>query len=152
MLIHKGTQTLETSRLTLRRVQRSDATSMFRNWASDPEVTKFLTWSPYPIDHYIVAGAISESGSIKGPWKHYDTPLFDRNGGHAMFFDDSEGKKKMCIHCPERPPFERALILDILRFYVSGQTPFCGKQTLEVMKIRGGLIDAKKQLGEWLDI
>lgn len=47
MLIHKGTQTLETSRLTLRRVRRSDATSMFRNWASDPEVTKFLTWSPY---------------------------------------------------------------------------------------------------------
>jgi len=75
--------------------------------------TLFLTWSPYPIDHYIVAGAISESGSIKGPWKHYDTPLFDRNGGHAMFFDDSEGKKKMCIHCPERPPFERALILDV---------------------------------------
>jgi hypothetical protein len=48
--------------------------------------------------------------------------------------------------------FFRALILDILRFYVSGETPFCGKQTLEVMKIRGGLIDAKNQLGEWLDI
>lgn len=75
--------------------------------------TLFLTWSPYPIDHYIVAGAISENGSIKGLWKHYDTPLFDKNGGHAMFFDDIEGNKKMCIHCPEQPPLERALILDV---------------------------------------
>ena len=44
MLIHKGTQTIETSRLVLRRAIREDAEPMFRNWASDSEVTKFLTW------------------------------------------------------------------------------------------------------------
>ena len=44
MLIHKGTQAIETSRLILRRAVREDAEPMFRNWASDPEVTKFLTW------------------------------------------------------------------------------------------------------------
>ena len=44
MLIHKGTQTLETPRLILRRAVREDAAPMFRNWASDPEVTKYLTW------------------------------------------------------------------------------------------------------------
>ena len=44
MLIHKGTQTLETPRLILRRAVREDTEPMFRNWASDPEVTKFLTW------------------------------------------------------------------------------------------------------------
>ena len=44
MLIHKGTQTIETHRLILRRALREDALPMFRNWASDPEVTKFLTW------------------------------------------------------------------------------------------------------------
>ena len=44
MLTHKGTQTIETSRLILRRAVREDAEPMFRNWASDPEVTKFLTW------------------------------------------------------------------------------------------------------------
>ena len=44
MLTHKGTQTIETSRLILRRAVREDAEAMFRNWASDPEVTKFLTW------------------------------------------------------------------------------------------------------------
>ena len=44
MLNHKGTQTLDTDRLILRRAVREDALPMFRNWASDPEVTKFLTW------------------------------------------------------------------------------------------------------------
>ena len=47
MLKHKGTQTIETSRLILRRAIREDAEPMFRNWASDPEVTKFLTWQPH---------------------------------------------------------------------------------------------------------
>ena len=44
MLTHKGTQTLETGRLILRRAVPEDAAPMFRNWASDPEVTKYLTW------------------------------------------------------------------------------------------------------------
>jgi len=44
MLTHKGTVTLETSRLILRRASTEDAEPMFRNWASDPEVTRFLTW------------------------------------------------------------------------------------------------------------
>ena len=44
MLTHKGTQTIETARLILRRAIREDAEPMFRNWASDSEVTKYLTW------------------------------------------------------------------------------------------------------------
>ena len=47
MLTHKGTQTIETPRLILRRAVREDAEAMFRNWASDPEVTKYLTWPTY---------------------------------------------------------------------------------------------------------
>ena len=47
MLIHKGTQTLQTPRLLLRKAVPEDALPMFRNWASDPEVTKFLTWPAY---------------------------------------------------------------------------------------------------------
>lgn len=47
MLTHKGTQTIETSILILRRAVREDAEAMFRNWASDPKVTKYLTWPTY---------------------------------------------------------------------------------------------------------
>ena len=41
---HRGTVTLETPRLILRRLTLADAEPMYRNWASDPGVTKFLTW------------------------------------------------------------------------------------------------------------
>ena len=47
MITHKGTQTIESSRLILRRAVREDAEAMFCNWASDPEVTKYLTWPTY---------------------------------------------------------------------------------------------------------
>ena len=40
----KGTRWLETERLILRPFVIEDAQDMYRNWASDPEVTKFLTW------------------------------------------------------------------------------------------------------------
>ena len=41
---HCGTRQLDTERLVLRRFVTEDAEAMFRNWASDPEVTKYLTW------------------------------------------------------------------------------------------------------------
>lgn len=44
MATHKGTQTIETSRLLLRRAIPEDAQPMFDNWANDSEVTKYLTW------------------------------------------------------------------------------------------------------------
>lgn len=39
-----GTRRIETRRLILRPFTMEDAEDMFTNWASDPEVTKFLTW------------------------------------------------------------------------------------------------------------
>ena len=42
-----GTVQLKTPRLTLRRFTMADADAMYRNWASDPEVTRFLTWPPH---------------------------------------------------------------------------------------------------------
>ena len=47
MLTHKGTQTIRTKRLVLRRFTVADAQNMFDNWASDSRVTRFLTWLPH---------------------------------------------------------------------------------------------------------
>ena len=41
---HKGTKTIETARLVVRRFRIEDAPDMFHNWAGDPEVTKYLMW------------------------------------------------------------------------------------------------------------
>ena len=41
---HQGTKVLETNRLILRPFTEEDAQAVFDNWASDDEVTKYLTW------------------------------------------------------------------------------------------------------------
>ena len=38
------TETILTDRLFLRQFTDADAPTMYQNWASDPEVTKYLTW------------------------------------------------------------------------------------------------------------
>lgn len=70
-----------------------------------------LTWSPIPERNYVVAAAISENG-IRGKWRHLEN-IYDNNGGHAMFFDDFDGTKKMVIHYPERYPEERAVVFTV---------------------------------------
>ena len=42
--MHIGTKELETKRLNLRKMKDSDADTMFKMWASDNEVTKYMTW------------------------------------------------------------------------------------------------------------
>lgn len=44
MLIHKGTEPLSTERLELRRFTMSDVEHMYTNWASDPDVARYITW------------------------------------------------------------------------------------------------------------
>lgn len=47
MLQHKGTVTLESERLILRRFTMDDAEAMFKNWAKDEEVAKYMRWSAH---------------------------------------------------------------------------------------------------------
>jgi len=47
MITHKGTKTIYTERLTLRPFTLNDAQGMYDNWASDPQVTRFVTWQPH---------------------------------------------------------------------------------------------------------
>ena len=74
-----------------------------------------LTWSPYLENNYVVLSVISQSGDLHGPWIHVDPPLFDRNGGHAMFFRDKQDRLIMSLHAPERHLQERA------NFFVMGE-------------------------------
>lgn len=47
IMIHRGTKSLETKRLLLRQFKPTDAQNMFDNWASNSNVTRYLTWSPH---------------------------------------------------------------------------------------------------------
>lgn len=41
---HKGTKTIETERLILRRFTKDDVCYVYRNWTSDEAVTRYLRW------------------------------------------------------------------------------------------------------------
>lgn len=61
---HLGTKTIETQRLILRQFILEDSEIMFRNWASDPEVTKYLTWPAH--------GSVEVSRRVLSDWcSHY---------------------------------------------------------------------------------
>ncbi len=64
---HTGTVTLSTSRLTLRPFTVDDAPDMFANWASDPEVTKFLMWPTHTnpeVSQWVCNDWVSHYGEI----------------------------------------------------------------------------------------
>jgi len=66
---HLGTKVLETDRLILRPFRMEDARAMYDNWASDPEVTNFLSWSAY--------SSIEDACAILNIWlKSYERPDF----------------------------------------------------------------------------
>ena len=59
--------TLETGRLILRPFAIEDAEEMFAGWASDPEVTKYLTWNHHQ--------SIEETKRLLERWvKEYEKP------------------------------------------------------------------------------
>lgn len=61
---HLGTKRLETERLILRPFTMEDAGAMYRNWASDPEVTRFLTWHAH--------GSVAVTQMVLADWvPHY---------------------------------------------------------------------------------
>lgn len=76
--------------------------------------TLLLTWSPYLNGNYVVLNVVSQSGNLKGPWTHLPVPLYDKNGGHAMFFRNHDQKLCMCLHAPERYMLERAHIFEVV--------------------------------------
>ena len=66
---HCGTQELETGRLLLRRLTVDDSEMMFNNWASDPEVTRYLRWNAHR--------SWGETAETLNEWeKHYGDPTF----------------------------------------------------------------------------
>ena len=84
MLVHKGTRTIETSRLILRESIMGDIEPMYRNWASDPEVTKFLTWSAHAnldVTENIISEWIKPNSMVHFPfcnlliWRCFNSPF-----------------------------------------------------------------------------
>lgn len=64
------TRRLRTERLELRRFEESDAEACYRNWMSDPEVTRFATWHTHR--------GIQETKRVLNLWiREYDMGSMD---------------------------------------------------------------------------
>lgn len=73
-----------------------------------------LLWSSWhKTREYVQSYAISESGSIKGPWKHIEEPILLDDRGHGMVFTGFDGKLYLCLHRYFHSPATRVQIWEI---------------------------------------
>lgn len=72
-----------------------------------------MIWSSWSNRGYAVGQAISECGSIFGPWKQVEVPLFRENGGHGMLFTAHNNDLKYTLHFPNDLYKERPIFKDI---------------------------------------
>ncbi|MDE7158500.1 MAG: GNAT family N-acetyltransferase, partial [Clostridiales bacterium] len=77
---HLGTKVLQTPRLTLRPFTIHDADAMYRNWASDSAVTRFLSWKPHE--------SVEETRLLLAQWQ--EEAKNPANYNWAVVFHDGE--------------------------------------------------------------
>jgi ribosomal-protein-alanine N-acetyltransferase len=82
-MTHKGTITLETERLILRRLTLDDAPSMFLNWCNDTEVTKYLTW-PTHLDVAVTERVLNEWIPLYAKPDYYHWTIVPRDFGEPI--------------------------------------------------------------------
>ncbi len=71
-----------------------------------------MIWSTFTQSGYTQAIAFSENGKIDGKWIH-EKPLFDKDGGHGMIFEDLNGKLHLILHSPNETLLERPKLYDV---------------------------------------
>lgn len=72
-----------------------------------------MIWSSFTEKGYALGQLISDSGSIKGPWRHIDELIFEDEGGHGMIFTDFEGNLRIILHQPNSSPNERPRLFEL---------------------------------------
>lgn len=78
-----GSQPFESARLKLRKFRISDASAMFKNWASSENVTKYLSWEPHPCEdatREYLAFVVKESNNLD----NFHWALEDKESGEII--------------------------------------------------------------------
>jgi ribosomal-protein-alanine N-acetyltransferase len=82
-MIHLGAKRIETERLILRKFTIDDAEDMFKNWANDGDVTKYLTW-PVHSDVEVSKNIISMWEKENDSLNHYQWCIELKELGEAI--------------------------------------------------------------------
>ncbi|HHV09084.1 MAG TPA: GNAT family N-acetyltransferase [Clostridiales bacterium] len=116
---HKGTNTIETIRLVLRRFRIEDAGAMYRNWAGDPQVCKYLSWGPHR-DEAASRSRIREWVSRYGEQNFYVWAIEIKNQGMpvgSISVEISNEQTSTCEigYCIGRDYWNRGIMTEALR-------------------------------------
>lgn len=115
-----GTQRIETDRLILRRYVIEDADAMYKNWAPDSEVTKFLTWQPHSsveVSRGIIENWLKEYSDKK----YYQWAIVLKDNGNEPIGDISAGQMNEDIsmvhigYCLGRAWWRRGIMSEALK-------------------------------------
>ena len=136
MVTHRGTQTIETERLILRRFRMDDAQAMYDRWASDPEVTRFLTWPPHAdvgvtkqlltiwTNGYEKADTYQWAITLKG---QDDLPV----GSIAVVFHDDRVRKAEVGYCIGRAWWHQGITSEALEAVIAFLVDEVGMERVE---------------------
>lgn len=72
-----------------------------------------MLWSTVGYEGYAMGYAVSDSGSVLGPWRQSEAPIYGRDGGHGMLFRDFDNRLWMTLHHPNDTPNERPVWLEV---------------------------------------
>lgn len=73
-----------------------------------------LLWSSFgTVGNYCIGEAASLSGTIAGPWRQAERPLYEADGGHGMLFTAPDGTLHLAIHTPNATPDERPVFVAV---------------------------------------
>lgn len=115
---HLGTKQIETDRLILRKFSAEDCLPMYRNWASDAEVTKFLTW---PAHTSAVTTGIILQQWIDGygkddfyQWAIELKSIGEPIGSISVVSQDEQIRKVEIGYCIGRPWWNRGIMAEAL--------------------------------------
>lgn len=69
-----------------------------------------MIWSSFSNSGYAVGIAVSQTGSVLGPWEQLPDPVME-GGGHGMIFEDLAGNAFLSFHTPNESPMERTRLV-----------------------------------------
>ena len=133
---HGGTKPIETARLRLRRFRAEDAAAIFENWATDPEVTRFLRWEPHrdvreteTVLNQWVEGYQKEDTYHWAIERREDGVLMGANG--VFYATEPEDPKGWApAYCIGRAFWNRGYVSEALAAVLEYFTEVTGEQTL----------------------
>jgi len=79
-----------------------------------PSGKLLMLWSTTGYEGYAMGYALSESGSLLGPWLQSPQPIYGKDGGHGMLFRDFNGRLWLTLHHPNDSPNERPTWLEVV--------------------------------------